>query len=41
LDCQHKKKGNFLTDVLLMPMDTGPYYSLPLSVYKKATYDSV
>jgi hypothetical protein len=41
LDCQHKKNGKFLTDVLLTPTDTGPYYSLPTSVYKKATQDSV
>jgi len=41
LDCQHKKRGDFLTDVLLLPMDTGPYYSLSPSVYKKATHNSV
>jgi hypothetical protein len=41
LDCRHKKKGDFLTDVLLLPTDTGPYYSLSPSVYKKATHNSV
>ena len=41
LHCQHKKNGKFLTDVLLTPTDTSPYYSLPPSVYKKATHEYV
>jgi hypothetical protein len=36
LDCQHKQKEIFVTDVLLLPVDTDPYYSVPRSFHKRA-----
>ncbi len=36
LDCQHEKEAMFLTDVLLSPVDTDPYYSVPMSFHKRA-----
>ena len=35
-DCQHTQKEILVTDVLLLPVDTDPYYSFPRSFHKKA-----
>ena len=35
LDCQHTQKEMLVTDVLLLPVDTDPYYSLSPSLYRQ------
>jgi hypothetical protein len=36
LDCQHAQKEVLVTDVLLLPLDAEPYYSVPMSFHKRA-----
>ena len=36
LDCQHTQKEVLVTDVLLLPVDADPYYSVPMSFHKRA-----
>ena len=41
LDCQHTQKEVLVTDVLLLPVDADPYYSVPMSFHKRAVKTSL